>query len=106
MRINGLRRLQAFVKWALVALILLDAVLTYVAVGFLGVREIVLTFVNQIPPAVWLAAAVKVSAVFYVDKTAKRYTWARHILSAAAALHLIAFAINMCQLFTYLLYFP
>jgi hypothetical protein len=93
------------VKWALIVLILLDAVLTYVAVGFLGAREMVLIFVNEFPLAVWPVAAIKVLAVFYVDKTSKRYMWVKHILSAAAASHLIAFANNMCW-FVYLLYFP
>ena len=93
-------------KWAGAVLILLDAALTYAAVGFLGMREILLVFVNQIPPAIWAVATAKVLAVFYVDKMSKKYALARHILSVAAASHLIAFANNMCWLFAYLLYFP
>ena len=93
-------------KLAVVVLALLDAALTYVAVGFLGMREILLIFVNQIPSAIWAVATVKVLAVFYVDKMSKKYTLARYILSIAAASHLTAFANNMCWLFVYLLYFP
>lgn len=88
------------------ALILLDATLTYVAVGFLGAHEIVLTFVNQIPEAVWPVAAAKVLAALYLDKISKMYRWARRVLSAAAYAHLLAFANNMCWLFAYLLHFP
>jgi hypothetical protein len=94
------------VKRAVTALILLDALLTYVAVGFLGMREMVLVFVNQIPSAIWIVAAVKVLAAFYVDKMSKKYELARHILSVAAFTHLIAFTNNMCWLFVYLLCFP
>jgi len=97
---------QAVVKWVVVVLILLDAALTYVAVGFLGMREILLVFVNQAPSAIWAVATAKVLAVFYVDKMSKKYALARHILSTAAASHLVAFANNMCWLFVYLLHFP
>ncbi len=76
-------------KGALIALILIDAVLTYAAVVFLGACEILLVFINQVPPAAWAVAAVKVLAVFYVDKMAKKYALAKHILSAAATSHLI-----------------
>ena len=91
-------------KWALVALILLDAAQTHIAVGYLGAQEVLLSFVNQIPPAIWLVAAVKMLAVLYVDRVAKKLTWARYILPAAVFSHLFAVANNTYWLILYLLH--
>ncbi len=93
-------------KWAAVGLILLDAAMTYIAVGYLGAHEVVLVFVNQIPSAIWLIAAAKVLAVLYIDKMTRRYTWAKYIISTAVFSHLLAVANNICWLTLYLLYFP
>ena len=59
-------------KWVLISLILLDAALTYVAVGHLGARELVLVFVNQAPLLMWLVALVKVFIVLYFVKIMKK----------------------------------
>jgi len=89
---------------ALAALILLDAAQTYIAVGYLGAaQEVLLFFVNQFPPAIWLVAAVKILAVLYADRVAMKVTWIRYILLAAVFSHLFAVANNTYWLITYLL---
>jgi hypothetical protein len=92
------------VKWVVVALILLDATQTYIAVGYLGAHENVLFFVNQNPLAIWLVAAVKVVATLYVDKMRRIYAWAGYILPAAVFSHLFAVANNTYWLILYLLH--
>ena len=93
-------------KRALAALILLDAAQTHIAVGYLGAQEVLLSFVNQFPPAIWLVAAVKMLAVLYVDRMRRIYAWARYILLAATFSHLFAVANNTYWLIMYLLYLP
>jgi len=94
------------VKWVLAALILLDAAQTHIAVGYLGAQEVLLSFVNQFPPAIWLVAAVKMFAMLYVDRAARKLTWARYVLLAAVFTHLFAVANNTYWLITYLLHLP
>jgi len=48
------------VKWIAISLILLDVALTYVAVSCFGAHEVVLMFVNQVPPLMWLVAFLKI----------------------------------------------
>lgn len=75
-------------------MILLDAGLTHIAVGYLGAYEVVLFFVNQIPPAIWLVAAGKVLGVMYIDKKMKKYSWVKYGLLAIIFSHLFAVANN------------
>ena len=93
-------------KWVLAALILLDAAQTHIAVGYLGAQEVLLSFVNQFLPAIWLVAAVKMFAMLYVDRAARKLTWARYVLLAAVFTHLFAVANNTYWLITYLLHLP
>jgi hypothetical protein len=91
------------VKRVVVALILLDAAQTHIGVGYLGVQEALLFFVNQFPPVIWLVAAVKIHAMLYVDRMRRIYPRARYILLVAVFFHLFAVANNTYWLITYLL---
>ncbi len=74
-------------KRLVIFLILLDAALTYVAVGHLGARELVLTFVNQVPSLIWLVALAKVLAVLYLVENMKKYAWIEYILHLVVFIH-------------------
>jgi hypothetical protein len=85
-------------RLVLIVLIMLDAALTYIGVAFLGAHEVVMSFVNQIPPAVWAVAAAKVLAVLHLCKKAEKYAWIKYLLYFAVFIHVVAVANN-----TYLL---
>jgi len=82
-------------KWIAISLILLDAVLTYVAVGYLGAHEVVLVFVNQIPPLMWLVAFLKISGVMYLIEKMKKYAWIRYGLLLIIFMHSLAVVNNV-----------
>jgi hypothetical protein len=83
------------VKWVLISLILLDAALTYVAVGHLGAYETVLVFVNQIPPLIWLVALVKMLGVLYLVEKTKKYAWIKYGLLIIIFTHAMAVVNNI-----------
>jgi len=83
------------VKWVSISLILLDAVLTYVAVGHLGAYEAMLIFVNQIPPLMWLVAIVKVLGVLYLAEKTKKYAWIKYGLLIIIFTHAVAVVNNI-----------
>lgn len=82
-------------KWVSISLILLDAVLTYVAVGHLGAYEAMLIFVNQIPPLMWLVAIVKVLGVLYLAEKTKKYAWIKYGLLIIIFTHAVAVVNNI-----------
>ncbi len=77
-------------KWVLISLILTDATLTYAAVGHLGAREFVLTFVNQAPILMWPVALAKVLIVLYFVKMMRKYRWIEYVLHLAIFTHAVA----------------
>jgi len=83
------------VKWVLISLILLDAALTYVAVGHLGAYETVSVFVNQILPLMWLVAIVKVLGVLCLVEKAKKHAWIKYGLLIAIFTHAMAVVNNI-----------
>jgi hypothetical protein len=82
-------------KWVLISLILLDAALTYVAVGHLGAYEVVLVFVNQVPALMWVVALVKVLGVLYLVEKAKKYAWIKYGLFIIIITHAMAVVNNI-----------
>ncbi|MFZ8810773.1 MAG: hypothetical protein ACO2PN_22020 [Pyrobaculum sp.] len=90
-------------KWIAISLILIDAVLTYVAVGHLGAREIVLLFVNQTPSLIWPFAFAKVLSVLYLTKFMKKYRWVEYVLHTAIFTHAVAVINNTYWFLLYLL---
>ncbi len=92
-------------KWVVISLVLLDAALTYVAVGHLGAYEAVLLFVNQIPALMWAVALVKVLGVLYLVEKAKKYAWIKYGLLVIIFTHVIAVVNNIYWLLWRLLLF-
>ena len=90
-------------KWIVISLMLIDAVLTYVAVRHFGVREIVLLFVNQTPSLILPFAFVKVLSVLYLVKFMKKYRWVEYVLHIAIFTHAVAVINNTYWLLLYLL---
>lgn len=78
-----------------VALIMLDALLTYVAVGHLGAHEAVLWFVNHVPMSMWLVALAKVMGVLYLLRKAKKYAWIKYGLLVILVMHTAAIVNNI-----------
>jgi hypothetical protein len=83
------------VKWATISLILLDAALTYVAVGHLGAHEAVLVFVNHIPLSMWLVALGKVLGVLYLVEKMRKYAWVKYGLLLIIFTHAAAVVNNI-----------
>jgi hypothetical protein len=77
-------------RLALITLIMLDAVLTYIGVAYFGAHEVVLTFVNQAPALMWLLAFAKILATLYLCKKAEKYAWVRHLLYLLIFIHAVA----------------
>ncbi len=82
-------------KWVAISLILLDAALTYTAVGHLGAYEAVLVFVNQFPSSMWLVALGKVLGVLYLVKRMKKYAWIKYGLLLIIFTHAVAVVNNV-----------
>jgi hypothetical protein len=78
-----------------IALILADSALTYVAVGHLGAYEAVLVFVNKVPSAMWLVAAMKILGLLIIWRKVKKYGWIRYGVAAVAASHFVAVVNNV-----------
>jgi hypothetical protein len=58
---------------AAAALMIVDAVLTYISVGHLGAVEVVLRPINDFPPLVFAVTVAKIGGLYYLY--AKRYGW-------------------------------
>jgi len=82
-------------KWVAISLIMLDAALTYVAVGHLDAYEAVLLFVNQAPSLMWLVAFAKVLGVLYLTKKMKKYAWIKYGLLFIISTHAVAVVNNV-----------
>jgi len=91
-------------RLAAVVLILLDAALTCVGVGYLGAREVVLAFVNQNPALMWPVAFAKVLAVLYLAEKAEKYAWVEYILHLNIFTHAVAVVNNMYWILLRLLF--
>jgi len=85
-----LRFIMKMLVAVVILLIMLDATLTYLAVGHLGAHEAVLLFVNQVPALMWLVAFVKVLGVLYLVEKAKKYAWIKYGLLFIIVMHAAA----------------
>ena len=79
---------------ALIALIVLDAALTYIGVAYLGAHEMLLLFVNQAPELVWPYAMAKVLAALYLFRKAGKYPRIKYGLYLITFMHAAAVANN------------
>jgi hypothetical protein len=89
-------------RLVLIALIMLDAALTYIGVAYFGAYEVVLTFVNQIPELMWPFAFAKI-AVLHLCKKAEKYAWIKYLLYFVVFMHIVAVANNTYLLLWHLL---
>jgi predicted membrane channel-forming protein YqfA (hemolysin III family) len=80
------------------ALILADAILTYIGVAHLGAYEVMLPFINQSPSLMWLVALAKILSLLFLVKVMKRRAWLEYVLYIVVAVHVVALANNACLL--------
>jgi len=82
---------------AAAALMIVDAVLTYISVGHLGAVEVVLRPINEFPPLVFVAAFAKIGGLYYLY--IKRYRWLNYAVLVILATHTAAVTNDLYWLF-------
>ena len=97
-RLDVPRAAAPLVYLALALLIYFDALLTYIAVGHLGAYEVVLSFVNQTPSAIWLVAAAKNAGVLYLMLKRRRHPWLDYAALALLLWHVAVIYNGIAQL--------
>ena len=87
------------VMWAATAaLMIMDAVLTYISVGYLGAVEVVLRPINDFPPLVFAVTAAKIGGLYYLYT--KRYNrWLNYAVLLIMATHATAVTNDLYWLF-------